>query len=185
MEENDFECGYCGRHTSSDKGLMLRNHSRPSQRSQDSNNGVYICTYCQMPTLKWDDIQVPGNRYGEDVKNVPELIITLYDETRNSFAANAFTAVILLSRKILMHISVELGAEEGKNFKHYVDYLEKENHITANSKPWVDFIRDKGNQSNHEIEISTKEEAELMIKFIEMILKNNFEYSALVRDREE
>jgi len=39
-----------------------------------------------------------------------------------------------------------------------------------------------GNQSNHEIEINTKDDAEKIIKFCEMLLKTNYEYPAMIDD---
>lgn len=69
-----------------------------------------------------------------------------------------------------MHIAVQCGAKENLNFIEYVNYLDKENYIPKNSKKWVDIIRSKGNETNHEIKISDKKEAQQLIKFIEIII---------------
>lgn len=178
MNENRFKCGYCGSVSSSVQGMQLRNRVTTRDDYRDENNGIYICTHCNMPTFLWRDTQVPGNRYGSEVTHLPELLNNVYDEARSSYSSGAYTGVVLLCRKLLMHIAVELGAEENLNFLQYVNYLESNNHITVRSKDWVDSIRKSGNSSTHEIEIATKEEAERMIKFSEMILKTNFEYPA-------
>ena len=176
LKENDFNCGYCGRHTSSKLGLPMLLPTVTS--NQAKNFGVYICTYCNLPTFIAEDIQMPGVKYGSTVKNLSEILSKVYDEARDSFSVGAYTGVILLCRKLLMHIAVDLGAEANQSFIRYVNYLEEEGFITARSRGWVDFIRQTGNASTHEIEISSKEEAEKMIKFCEMILKTNFEYPA-------
>lgn len=179
MNENRFKCGYCGSVSSSVQGMQLRDRATGGRDNfRDENNGIYICTHCNMPTFLWEDKQVPGNRYGSEVTHLPELLNNVYDEARSSYSSGAYTGVVLLCRKLLMHIAVELGAEENLNFLQYVNYLESNNHITVRSKDWVDSIRKNGNSSTHEIEIATKEEAERMIKFSEMILKTNFEYPA-------
>ncbi|WP_062532351.1 DUF4145 domain-containing protein [Jeotgalibaca dankookensis] len=179
MFENNFQCGYCGSITSSVQGMSLRNKTNPNDSEQrDDNNGVYICTHCKMPTFLWQDIQVPGLKYGSRVENLPDMIDQVYTEARNAFSSGAYTGVVLLCRKLLMHISVELGAGTNLKFIEYVNYLEDKKHITVRSKDWVDSIRKSGNTSTHEIEIASKEEAERMIKFSEMILKTNFEYPA-------
>lgn len=171
---NAFHCGHCGRHTSSERGLIM--YSTTNTEKQIENYGVYICSYCNLPTFLIEEGQIPGLRYGEDVKNLPEMLNKVYTEARDSFSARSYTGVVLLCRKLLMHIAVELSAESNKRFIEYVNYLEEENYITARSRVWVDSIRIQGNSSTHEIEIATKEEAEKMIKFSEMILKTNFEY---------
>lgn len=186
MKENRFRCGYCGSLTSSVKGLALKfKETVHSSIIQDKNNGVYICTHCDMPTFLWDEYQVPGNNYGSEVLNVPEMLESIYNEARNAYSSGAYTGTVLLCRKLLMHIAVELGAKENLRFIEYVNYLENHNHITVRSKDWVDSIRKNGNASTHEIDIASKEEAERMIKFSEMILKTNFEYPAEIMTDEE
>ncbi|SDJ68374.1 DUF4145 domain-containing protein [Alkalibacterium thalassium] len=182
MKQNDFTCGYCNRHTSSNTGLML--YDNPGSSDQHFNHGVYVCTYCNMPTFLWRDIQVPGNKFGNPVTGVSDTVSQLYDEARKAFSVNSYTAVLLVCRKLLMHIAVELGAETDKNFLYYVNFLRDENFITAKSDKWVDAIRKYGNQATHEVNIATREEAERIIKFTEMILKTNFEYPAMMEDTE-
>lgn len=181
LKENKFVCGHCGTSTSSVKGMALRNglNSTDSYR-RDKNNGVYICTDCEMPTFIWNQFQYPGNRYGSEVSDLSELLGTVYDEARSAYSSGAYTGVALLCRKLLMHIAIELGAQENKRFIDYVNFLEEEKHITTRSKEWVDSIRTNGNASTHQMQIASKEEAEKMIKFSEMILKTNFEYPALM-----
>lgn len=183
MKQHDYTCGYCNRHTSSNKGLSL--YENQGSSSQVANYGVYVCTYCKMPTFLWDGIQIPGSKYGNSVMGLSDRLSGLYEEARDSFSVNAYTAVILICRKLLMHIAVDLGAEPGKRFIEYVNYLKDNNFVTTRSDKWVDSIRKSGNESNHEVNIGTREEAELMIKFSEMIIKTNFEYPALMEKTEE
>lgn len=179
MNENRYNCGYCGSITSTVQGMNLRNYDIIGDSyKRDGNNGVYICTHCNMPTFIWGEQQVPGNRFGSEVNHLPNLLNDVYNEARSSYSSGAYTGVVLLIRKLLMHIAVELGAKENKKFIEYVNFLEENNHITVRSKGWVDSIRKNGNSSTHEIVIASKEEAEKMIKFSEMILKTNFEYPA-------
>lgn len=183
MKQNDYTCGYCNRHTSSDKGLILL--EQQGSHTQVHNYGVYICTFCKMPSFLWNDVQIPGNVFGNPVTGVSDTVSQLYDEARNSFSVNSYTAVLLVCRKLLMHIAVELDAETNQNFLYYVNYLREKNFITAKSDKWVDAIRKYGNQATHEVNIASKEEAERIIKFTEMILKTNFEYPAMMEDPEQ
>ena len=82
-----------------------------------------------------------------------------------------------------MNISVDLGADENKQFAYYVKWLDENNYILPNAKGWVDQIRKFGNEATHEIHIISKEDAEKSLKFIEMILKLVYEFPAMVEEK--
>jgi hypothetical protein len=66
---------------------------------------------------------------------------------------NSFTSAVLTCRKLLMHIAVEKGAPTNQSFLQYVEYLEQNHYVPPGGKGWVDYIRTKGNEANHEIKI--------------------------------
>jgi hypothetical protein len=82
-----------------------------------------------------------------------------------------------------MHIAVAKGAEEGKKFIEYVQFLADKNYIPPDAKDWVDHIREKGNEANHEITIMNKEDANDLISFSEMLLKLIYEFPANIRKK--
>jgi hypothetical protein len=75
-----------------------------------------------------------------------------------------------------MHLAVAQGATEGESFVKYVDYLADKGYIPPNGRAWVDLIRTRGNEANHEIKIMGKGDAEELIVFVEMLLKFMFEF---------
>jgi len=75
-----------------------------------------------------------------------------------------------------MHIAVAQKAPEGKNFMEYVEYLSTAGFVPPNGKGWVDHIRKKGNEANHEIRLMSKDDAEELILFAEMLLKFIYEF---------
>ncbi|WP_260601938.1 DUF4145 domain-containing protein [Enterococcus faecalis] len=184
--ERAYKCGYCGNRVSSLLGLPLvrKSEQRIDSYYQDDQSGIYICTHCQMPSFFWDDIQIPGHVMGNNVKGISDELSSLYDEARNSYSVGAYTGVVLLCRKLLMNISVELGAEPNKKFIEYVDYLNDKNYISANSRGWVDKIRTTGNEATHETVIKTETDASNLIKFCEMIMVTNFEYPNLFNEND-
>lgn len=179
--ECSYVCGYCGHEISSNRGMPLRIRKGVTTYN-NKPYGVYLCTHCHMPTFIYKDIQIPGNRFGSSVKNVPDEVNNVYEEARSSFAAGAYTGVVLLCRKLLMHIATDLGADDGLKFIQYVNYLNENHYAGARSEQWIDQIRQFGNQANHEIIINSKEEAQRIIKFCEMILKLNYEYPSIASD---
>ena len=80
-----------------------------------------------------------------------------------------------------MHIAVAKGAKPGKSFVSYVDYLSAKGFIPPDGRDWVDHIRTKGNEANHEIVLMTRDEAVELIAFIEMLLKFIYEFPAKMR----
>ena len=74
-------------------------------------------------------------------------------------------------RKVLMNTAVHQGAEEGKTFAYYVDFLDSKGYIPPNGRAWVDHIRKVGNTATHEIKLVKQSEAELVLNFTEMLLR--------------
>ena len=85
----------------------------------------------------------------------------------------------MVCRKLLMHIAVEEGADEDKSFKYYVDWLEESHYIPPNGKDVVEYIREKGNEANHEIVPMEKEDAEALIGFLELFMRFIYEVPKL------
>lgn len=166
-----FVCGFCGTKSGSRSGYFRDN----------TNWRIYICSNCARPTFFQGDRQNPGVILGGEVKGIPfPEIETLYNEARTCFSLNAFTASVLACRKLLMHIAVQKGAKEGKTFIEYVEYLSEKGYIPPDGKLWVNHIRKKGNEANHEIKIMTEEDAKDLINFIEMLLKIIYEFPARI-----
>ena len=71
-----------------------------------------------------------------------------------------------------MHIAVDKGANPGETLITYIEHLTRAGYVPPDGRGWVD-IRRKGNEANHEIQIqlTTRNDAEELIVFTEMLLK--------------
>jgi hypothetical protein len=170
----------CGMNVSSDYGIQIGNYP---DGSGDYTGGIHICPNCGAPTFfpLITSEQYPGIKLGNDIKGLSENLEKIYGEARECFKNRCYTSVVLICRKILMHLACELGAEKGKTFIQYVNFLFESHYISPKSKDWVDHIREKGNEANHEISICDEKSAKQLIMFIEMLLKTNYEYPDLVK----
>jgi hypothetical protein len=74
-----------------------------------------------------------------------------------------------------MHIAVQHGAVKGEPFVVYVDFLVSSDLIPRSIKEAATQIRKKGNAANHDIEAITKQDAEEMLYFLEVLLINIYE----------
>lgn len=180
LPSRSFRCGFCGSDVASEKGWSGHWTANGSVKTY-----VYICHRCTGTSFfDADGRQFPGVSFGNAVADVDDQSVALlYDEARGAFSASSYTACVLCCRKLLMHIAVAKGAPPGKNFVTYVEYLADNHYVPPDAKPWVDHIRSKGNEANHEIIISKEPDAEELISFSEMLLKVIFEFPAAVRKK--
>lgn len=176
LPSRKFTCGYCGNIVASIIGFQ---HSEWGYLT-------YSCPNCEKTTFFSNNSrneQVPGPVIGNKIDNLPVEICALYDQARMCIAVTAFTSAVLSCRKLLMHIGVDQGAPEGESFMTYIEYLSEKGFIPPNGKGWVDQIRKKGNEANHEIILMNYEDALELIVFTEMLLKFIYEFPAKIAPR--
>jgi len=174
-----FQCGFCGNKIATDKGWIFtaQRMTRPGYMENVIVATIELCPLCHRPTFFEDgQAQIPGVPIGESVPHVPNNVSALYDEARRCTASNSFTAAVLATRKLLMHIAVDLGAPQNKNFVEYIEYLANSGYVPPNGKGWVDHIRKKGNEANHEIVQMNAADARDLIAFAEMLLRFIYEF---------
>ncbi len=163
-----YVCGYCGKLVASAMGYYTSNE-QPSKH-------IYICPNCTKPTFVDGQRQIPGVAPGVDVPHLPPDVAALYAEARNCVAIGSYTSAVLAARKLLMHIAVAQGAPAGKNFVEYVEHLATSGYVPPNGRGWVDHIRKRGNEANHEIRLMSQQDADELISFSEMLLKFIYEF---------
>jgi hypothetical protein len=163
-----FQCGFCDSWVASELGWY----------TYDKTDLLYICPNCLCPTFFSRGRQIPGVLPGNKVSHLPQDIQSLYQE-----AVGCYTSAVLTCRKLLMHIAVEKGAKPGERFLFYVEYLANQGYVPPDGRGWVDQIRHKGNEANHEIKVMQKEDAEDLITFVEMLLKFVYEFPSKVRSQ--
>lgn len=170
IQPRKFTCGFCGNIVASVQGW----------HTTENQSFVYVCPNCGNPTLFSARGQVPGVAPGNDVTHLPKDVEALYREARLCVSVGSSTAAVLACRKLLMNIAVAQGAKEGEPFISYVDYLAKAGFVPPNGRGWVDHIRSKGNEANHEIKLMSQKDAEELISFVEMLLKFIYEFPSKV-----
>jgi hypothetical protein len=189
LSSQSWTCGHCGRDVGGNLGYYRNDGKKihpnlvpqpgaqlPPAAIDESVSRILICPECAKPTYFEEGRQVPGTAYGRQVLHLPPDIDKVYGEARACMSVDAFLPAVLTARTILMHIAVEQKAEEGKDFVYYVDFLVKGGFVPPNATNWVDHIRKKGNAATHRIALMGREDAEKVLRFIEMILLFLYEY---------
>lgn len=175
-----FCCGVCGNQVASSEGFFAVpvGVSFSGFPASYAERRIYICPHCQYPSCfdRHTQCIYPRPLPGRSVGRLPDKIDALFTEARKCFQVGAYTSVLMVSRKLLMHISVDLGAQPKSTFQEFVAYLDKENYIPKNSKSWVDKLRKHGNEQNHEIKLATEAEAIEILNLTEMLLRLLYEF---------
>ncbi len=174
VEPATYICAYCGDKVAAAVGYYAL--IGPSSRV----GFIRICPNCHGPAFFFGPFQVPSSMPGNTVNAVPAEISQLYQEARLSAGAGAYTAAVLICRKLLMHIAVAEGAAPGRSFVEYVEYLDSKSFVPPKGKRWVDYIRKRGNEANHEIRLMGEQDAVSLISFIEMLLRFIYEFPGMI-----
>jgi len=160
---HSYKCAYCSFDVASEKGYALVLANRQI-------GGVYVCPYCKNPTFLIDNIQKPGAATTPKLDNIPENIMTIYNEALDCIANGCYTATTMLCRKIIMNVAVNEKADKNESFAYYVNYLEKNHYIPPKGLEWIDKIRKKGNEATHEIESIQEIDAKIILSFVYFFL---------------
>lgn len=117
---------------------------------------------------------------------LPGAELAAWKEVRECLAVGAHTAAVMLCRKLLLHVAVRHGLpakdERGwaPSYQAAVTHLEEEGLITKLMRPWVDRIKDVGNEANHEIQPVNADVALDVATFTEQLLRLAYEMKVLM-----
>ncbi len=184
LASKPYICGHCSHSISSERGYVAHLYD-DNGRNLEIEAEIYVCHFCGKPTFfDFTGEQSPGPKHGHDVSGIDDQgVKDLYEEARRAIGANAPTAAVLACRKLLMHIAVEKSAPQNLSFLQYVEYLSAQGYIPPDSKEWVDEIREKGNEANHEIILMTEQEAKDLLELTEMLLKIIYQFPAEIKKK--
>ncbi len=171
-----MQCGHCGNRVSGAVVAWINRHDTVMVR-------WLRCTICHLGSVENNFVISPPTAGGEPVEGLPDDVGRAYAEARACLTVGAYTACELMCRKILMHVAVAKGAEEGESFADYVTYIQGEGYITPPMVPWVDEIRRRGNLATHEIPAVERQRAEGTLTFTAQLLRLVYEMEHKLRQQ--
>lgn len=113
--------------------------------------GVDACARCAIGVVVNDGVISPGTRPLRQVRGLGTVEPGAWEEVRSALAVSAWTAAVMLCRKLILHVAVAHGLPEkdksgrAPSFDRAVKHLQSVGLITPPMKPWVDHIRKVGN----------------------------------------
>lgn len=173
LQKMSYACGFCRNFISNDKGYTLV--GMVAQR-QIAIAYIHICHICHNPTyFDPNGLQFPAGSVGKRFDHAPSDVLDMYEQALRCLRADCLEATVMVCRRLLMALAYSLNAEEGKTFQYYVEYFVTCGAITTPMKPWVDKIREIGNFATHKMPKITQEQAENVVRFVEVVFDNVFE----------
>src|SRR5215216_785723 len=160
LDPRAYTCGHCGKAVRSVVGYYA---------AGDESFAIYICPSCECPTFFSTDHQVPIPESEEEIKYLPGNIAALYREVQNSYAVDAYTAAVLATRELIIHIALREGASKGQDFTAYVKYLEN-GWLPPNSERWVMPILVADDTTDGEMRLMTKSAADDLLALLKLLL---------------
>lgn len=146
----------------------------------------YRCVTCLKGFVKNGNLISPGSQPLRTPAGLPPIDLQIWTEVRTCLGSGAHAATVMLCRKLLFHIAVAHGLpaknekDRAPNFYEAVEHLQGEGLITKKMRPWVDRIKDVGNDANHELTPISAELAVDVATFTEQLLVLAYELDALM-----
>jgi len=119
---------------------------------------------------------------------LPAVDAAIWAEVRTCLGVGANAAAVMLCRKLLFHIAVGNGLPEkddrdrAPSFYSAIEHLQQQEIITRKMRPWVDRIKDVGNDANHEVTPISPEQAADVAGFTLQLLILAYEMDAIMND---
>ena len=160
---------------------MVVAHTTPVGTPKASSTRWLRCVRCMTPHVEHDGKVSPGDRPLSTPKGVHGLELKAWEEVRDCLSVGAFTASVMLCRKILFHVAVADGlpAKDNRNrapnFAQVVAHLESSGLVTLKMVPWVNRIKNVGNEASHEINPIDRDKALDVARFTEQLLRLAYE----------
>ena len=116
------------------------------------------CNVCKMKrALRWSRPESDDTYW--DKPDDEDYVDLAYKEARLCISHDLHTATVMVCRKIIMALAVDLGAVEGLSYKKYIKYI-LDTDLATSIIGVLEPIRVHGNQANHDLEPSSEEVAE-------------------------
>lgn len=178
-------CPHCGAAQMLVIAIAVEQQNTPTPDLVDDGPRWYLCSACRKPSVLVDGVIEPSSRPLRTPKGLPTTDRTIWEEARSCLGVHAYSATVMLCRKLLLHVAVEKGLppknrqNRAPSYMDAVKHLESSGVITADMREWVDQIKDIGNDANHELTPITMGHADDVATFTEQLLVLAYEMRTL------
>lgn len=146
------------------------------------------CVSCFQGVVQNSDVASPAAKPLDTPKVLGGDDRAAWEEVRDCLSVGASTAAVMMCRKLLFHIAVAHGLPEkdgggrAPNFAKALKHLEDEGIFTKHMRPWIEKIKEVGNEANHELPRTSAEDAMAVAKFTRQLIMLAYELPAMVAE---
>ncbi len=182
----EVQCPHC----SNPRLVMVAAQVDGNYSVQPSFTRWLRCPVCSQGCIQVSGSLHPAAKPLREPLGLPDDDARIWDEARTCLGVGANAAAVMLCRKLLFHVAVAHGLpeknsrERAPSFAEAVQHLQTEGVVTRRMMPWVERIKDVGNDANHELTPITGEEALDVATFTEQLLVLAYELDALMANPE-
>jgi Domain of unknown function (DUF4145) len=176
-----IDCPFCD----AKSVLVVATRDSTNPNSAYLRNVWLLCIACGDGFLLNNHDVVPSKMPFAEPDGTPKSELALWREVRRCFSVNAYNAVAMLCRKILLHmVFTHQRSRDPKavpldlSFAAAVRYLSENGVITEDQRTLADNIKNVGNKANHELPDITKEEASDIALFTHFLFLSAYEMPA-------
>jgi hypothetical protein len=177
-------CAFCG-----GDQMMIVAHAAGGSSSSGRPDVCWLrCISCFFGHVNNEGTISPGVRPLDTPNVLSGDDLTAWTEALGCLSVGANTAAVMMCRKLLFHIAVAHDLPEkdssgrAPTFAKALKHLEDEGVITKHMRPWVEKIKDVGNEANHEIPSTTPEQAMDVALFTRQLIRLAYELPAMVAE---
>lgn len=178
-------CPHCGASQMLVVCIAIEDQNTQLPELREGGPAWYLCTNCRRPSVLDGGVVQPSSRPLRTPRGLPSIDASIWEEARSCLGVYAYSATVMLCRKLLLHVAVEKGlpAKDKRNrapsYMDAVKHLESVGVITTDMREWVDEIKDIGNDANHELTPIAEAQARDVATFTEQLLILAYEMRAL------
>ncbi|MEB3024060.1 DUF4145 domain-containing protein [[Mycobacterium] crassicus] len=144
------------------------------------------CANCLRGVVRNGDAVSPATLPLDTPRALEGDTLTAWNEVRACLSVGASTAAVMMCRKLLFHVAVEHGLPDkdskgrGPTFAEALDHIEESDVFTARMRPWVERIKDVGNEANHDLAAISLAQARDVATFTRQLINLAYELDAMI-----
>lgn len=93
----------------------------------------------------------------------------LYCELQKLVHQEAYSTCVVFSHKLLSDMSVERGAEAGRDFGYYLEWLSSSGYVTPAMAKWIGELLAKSDTAPSSGQSATCDDAEALVSFVGIV----------------
>jgi hypothetical protein len=146
-------CPHCGASQMLVVCVAIEDQNAPMPQVRESGPAWFLCTNCRRPSALDEGVVQPGSRPLRTPRGLPSIDASIWEEARSCLGVYAYSATVMLCRKLLLHVAVEKGLPAKDKRNRSPSYMDAVKHLESAGVITTDMRvgrRDQGHRQRRE-----------------------------------